>query len=167
VNRDRIVGIVLTSTWLVISGAPRAVAQSSAPSVQWTALAKRDSSDTQAHRLFLEISAVVPEGWHVYALNQLPGGPTPLRIAIEQGVAANITGAASGTSPGKRHDPSFDLDTEFYSDAFTLRFPVESRRSLADSPALPVSVRFQLCSDRECQPPKTVHLLASIDGAAL
>jgi hypothetical protein len=85
---------------------------------------------------------------------------------IEEGAAARITGAVSGSTPEKRHDPSFDLETEFYSHAFTLRFPVESQRSLAASPSLPVSVRFQLCSERECQPPKTIHLLAPIDATA-
>jgi hypothetical protein len=28
---------------------------------------------------------------------------------------------------------------------------------------IPVSVRFQTCSDRECQPPRTVHLAVPID----
>lgn len=165
-TRDRFARIVLTSTWLAIGGAPWALAQTGAPTVQWTASAKRDPADVDVHRAILEISAVVPEGWHVYALNQAPGGPTPLRVTIEEGAAARITGAVTGSSPEKRHDPSFDLDTEFYSRAFTLNFPVQSRRSLAASPSLPLSVRFQLCSERECQPPKTIHLLASIDATA-
>jgi hypothetical protein len=163
-NRNRFVGAVLASTWFAIGGAPWALAQTAAPNVHWTASAKRDPADVQTNRATLDISAVVPEGWHIYALNQLAGGPTPLHVAIEAGAAAQITGVASGTTPEKRHDPSFDLDTEFYSHAFTLHFPVESRLSLEASPSLPVSVRFQLCSERECQPQKTIHLLASVDG---
>jgi hypothetical protein len=163
--RHRIARRVLAAC-ILLSGAPCALAQTSAPSVQWTALAKRDPNDSQGQRAILEISAVVPEGWHVYAETQSPGGPTPLRVTIEEGAAARIAGVASGTSAERRHDLSFGFDTEFYSHAFTLRFPVESQGSLTASASLPVSVRFQLCSERECQPPKTIHLAAPIDATA-
>jgi hypothetical protein len=163
----RRVRVMLTVAGLAIGAASSTQAQSLAPpSVQWSAAARRDSADAQGRRAVLNISAVVPQGWHVYALNQPAGGPTPLRIAIEQGAAAQITGAPSGTNPEKRHDPSFDLDTEFYARDFSLHFPVESQSTLEASQSLPVSVRFQLCSERECQPPKTIHLLASLKGAS-
>jgi Disulphide bond corrector protein DsbC len=141
-------------------------AQSLAPSVQWSASAQVDGTDPQGRRALLEVAAIVPQGWHVYALNEPEGGPTPLRVAIEQGVTVKITGPASGAIPEKRHDPSFDLDTEFYPRDFTLRFPLESLGAVRALQSLPVSVRFQLCSERECQPPKTIHLIASLNGAA-
>jgi Disulphide bond corrector protein DsbC len=165
VTRHRRVRTLVAIAWLSTGAAPWTLAQALAPSVEWNASAKRDSADAQGHRAILEISAVVPEGWHVYALNQAPGGPTPLHVAIEEGAAVRVTGAASGSTPERRHDPSFDLQTEFYTRDFTLYFPLESQRALAGSPPLPVSVRFQLCSERECQPPKTIHLLASIEAA--
>jgi hypothetical protein len=91
--------------------------------------------------------------------------PTALQVAIEEGASARVSGAASGSVPERRHDPSFDLETEYFTRDLTLRFPVETRGNLADAASLPVSVRFQLCSERECQPPKTIHLLAAIDAA--
>jgi hypothetical protein len=33
------------------------------------------------------------------------------------------------------------------------------------SQQIPVSVRFQTCNDRICQPPKTVHLSAAVSVA--
>jgi hypothetical protein len=152
---------------LLASASPRATqAQTDVPSVQWGATARRDSTDPTGRRATLDLFAVVPEGWHVYALNQAPGGPTPLHVALEEGAAARVTGPVSGSAPEKRHDPSFDLDTEFYTHSVALHLPLESQRPLIDSSTLPVRVRFQLCSERECQPPKTVHLLASIMAAA-
>ncbi len=119
--------------------------------VQWTGVL-----DVKASAL--ELSATVQEGWHVYAATQLPGGPTPLQVTLGEGAGAQLQGIASGTAPLKRHDTSFDLDTEFYTQAFTLHLPVIWHSSRETVAFLPVVVRYQTCSDHECLPPKTVHL---------
>jgi hypothetical protein len=169
---NRVIRIALCSSWLAIGGGTWALAQTPAPSVQWSASVKSLGDDASNTRATLVLSAVIPEGWHVYALTQAPGGPTALRVTVEPGAAAQVAGAATGTTPETRHDPSFDLETQFYTHAFSLNFPIESQRAtLAERSALgasplPVQVRFQLCSERECQPPKTVHLFAPIEAPA-
>ena len=61
----------------------------------------------------------------------------------------------------KTHDPSFDLDTQYYEKAFTVSVPV--RVGTAAGPQqIPVSVRFQACNGKTCKPPKTVKLSAPI-----
>jgi hypothetical protein len=135
------------------------------PLVQWSAVVKSADAGNGGGDASLELSAVVPEGWHVYAATQLPGGPTPLRVSLEDGANARLTGVASGTVPQKRHDKSFDLDTEFFTGAFTLRLPLVWLASRTAAPLLPVEVRYQTCSERECQPPQTVHLAAPTNAA--
>lgn len=144
---------------LLIAPMPQGFAQP-APLVHWTAVVKSADADSAGSDASLELSAVVPEGWHVYAATQLPGGPTPLRVSLEDGSDARLTGDASGTVPRKRHDKSFDLDTEFYTGAFTVRMSLVWLASRPSTPLLPVDVRYQTCSERECQPPQTVHLVA-------
>jgi Disulphide bond corrector protein DsbC len=148
--------VSIATALFTLGGAHWVMAEPSVPNVQWHVSATRSS---------LELAALVPDGWHVYALHQAAGGPTPLLVTLDAGAAASLVGAPSGTAPETRHDPSFDLKTAYYAHAFTLSFPIKVRSSLANSPVLPVSVRFQLCSERECQPPKTVHLLAPIGAA--
>jgi Disulphide bond corrector protein DsbC len=143
------------------------VARSSAepaPTVEWTALVRSHTVPVAGGTASVELSAAVAEGWHVYAATQLPGGPTPLRVTLEEGTGAKVTGKLSGTTPQKHHDTSFDLDTEFYTGAFTVHLPVVWR-GVAVPESLPVDVRFQTCSDRECQPPKTIRLSAQLAGA--
>jgi hypothetical protein len=42
--------------------------------------------------------------------------------------------------------------------------PVQvSQQAAAGRQLIPVSIRFQTCSDRECQPPKTIHLSVPIE----
>src|SRR5581483_12496043 len=112
----------------------------------------------------LELSGTIADGWHVYALTQPPGGPTALRVTLDDNQVALATGVASGPPPQKRHDPSFGLESRFYTHAFTIRVPIQvKQQSAAGRQTIPVSVRFQSCSDRECQPPTTIHLLVPID----
>jgi hypothetical protein len=130
----------------------------SAPIVQWTGVLDVAASA-------LDLSATVQEGWHVYAATQLPGGPTPLQVTLGEGAGARLQGVASGTVPLKRHDTSFDLDTEFYTKAFTVHLPVVWHASRDTLAFLPVVVRYQTCSDRECLPPKTIQLSVPTSGA--
>ena len=114
--------------------------------------------------LKLTLNGTVAPGWHVYALKQLPGGPTPLLVTLEANSVANAEGAAAGSPAKTVHDPAFDLDTQFYADAFTLTVPVRLKTHLpAGSQQVPVSVRFQTCNGRICQPPYTVHLSATVN----
>lgn len=140
------------------------IAQVTDPTVDWVASWKASTAVKPGGRGDLELSGVVQDGWHVYALTQLPGGPTALRVSIDENPIASLGGSPSGTPPESRHDPSFDLDTQFYTHSFAVLVPVALKpRVQAGRQLIPVSVRFQTCSARECQPPKTVHLSVPVD----
>src|SRR5689334_7863184 len=81
-----------------------------AETVSWSASAgsapvKPDGAVT------VTLNAKVAEGWHVYALKQLPNGPTPLRITVDQNPLAAQAGEPAGSPATKVHDPAFNLDT--------------------------------------------------------
>ena len=146
---------------LTLSAPLRADDAASHDTVFWTAAVNGPAKAGAAANVTLK--AKVADGWHVYALNQVAGGPTPLRVSLETNAIATANGAAAGSPPLKRHDPSFDLDTELYSRAFDVTLPVRvATNAPAGGQSIPVSVRFQTCNDRICQPPKTVHLAAPV-----
>ncbi len=148
---------------LVLSLLPAATALAQAPgSVQWSASVQ---PATKEGVLLVNVAAQIEKGWHVYAQTQPAGGPTPLRIAVEPGAPYEIAGAITGTAPTKHHDASFDLDTQFYIESFTLKVPVKANAGAP--PAVPITVRFQMCSDTTCMPPKTVHLSAGQKSPAV
>jgi hypothetical protein len=132
--------------------------------VTWTVSAPASGAVRPGSKLALTLHGAVQDGWHVYALKQLPEGPTPLRVTLDTSEVATADGAPSGSAPTTIHDPAFDLDTQFYPRAFTLTAPVRVAKTLAAGKQLiPVSVRYQTCNGRICQPPKTVHLSVPID----
>ena len=142
-----------------------ALAQADGPlgpsTVSWSV---QPATTSQGGPLKLTLNGTVAPGWHVYALKQLPGGPTPLLVTLETNSAVVAAGAPAGSPAKTVHDPAFDLDTQFYADAFTLTVPVRLKPHLPAGPQqVPVSVRFQTCNGRICQPPRTVHLSATVN----
>jgi hypothetical protein len=136
--------------WLMLVFCASAAAQTPDPRVDWAA--------SWSNSTTLELTGHVENDWHVYALTQQPGGPIPLRINIDDNPVAALAGSPSGSTPETRLDPSFNLQTEFYTNSFAVHVPISLKPGAGAGQAIPVSVRFQTCSARECKPPKTVHL---------
>jgi DsbC/DsbD-like thiol-disulfide interchange protein len=138
-----------------------AAAQTPVQPVSWSARAEVDAKP--GSHMIVSLSAQVEEGWHVYGLNQVEGGPTPLRITMDPNGIVQPAGTPSGTPPVKKHDVSFDLDTEVFARPFTLRVPVQVKPHTAvGSQDIAFNVRFQACNDHVCLPPRTVHLTVPV-----
>jgi hypothetical protein len=139
------------------------LAHASQEVVQWSAVLDAPSGLRRGRAATLRVSGEVLEGWHVYALVQKPGGPTPLRVTLHDNPIARLAGSTSGTEPEEKHDPSFDLDTRFYRQQFTLRVPITVKRGAQEGDQIiPVDIHFQSCSERACLPPRTVRLSVPI-----
>jgi len=100
----------------------------------------------------------------VYALTQRPGGPTALRISIDDNPVASQAGAPSGTTPESRHDRASISTRNFIPARSRCNVPVAVKTGVeAGGQVVPVSIRFQTCSARECRPPRTIHLSVPIE----
>jgi hypothetical protein len=135
--------------------------------VHWSASVKSAAAITRGGTATLDLSGEVQKGWHVYALEQHPGGPTPLRVTLDASNIVTAAGPSSGTAAEKVQDTHFGFETQLYTHPFIVHLPVRVGRELAAGKQLiPVSVRFQACSDRECLLPRTVHLSVPFDLTA-
>ena len=125
--------------------------------VKWSASATKSTANGAA----VTLSAAIEDGWHVYALSQPPGGPTPLKITVPSGAPFEIREPIKETKVTRHDDPNFKMETLYYLKAMT--FQVAVKNSGAPSPAtIPIDVRFQACNDRLCLPPYTAHLTAPL-----
>jgi DsbC/DsbD-like thiol-disulfide interchange protein len=146
--------------YLCVSG----VAQAPIQPVQWTGSVTPKLAAEPGKKIVIDLSAEIQEGWHVYGLEQSPGGPTPLRVTLDENGIVLSAGAASGSAPTRKQDQSFNLETQLYNRSFVLHVPIQVKpHPPAGKQLVPVSVRFQACSDRMCLPPRTVHLSAPIE----
>lgn len=137
-------------------------AQTPADLVKWTAALA--STGRSGDATALEISGTIQEGWHVYALTQPSGGPIALHVTLDENEVAQVAGTASGPAPTQHRDRSFGLETQYYTHSFTIRVPIALKQpSESRGGLIPLSVRFQTCSDRLCLPPTTTHLSVRLD----
>ncbi|MEP7147703.1 MAG: cytochrome c biogenesis protein CcdA [Acidobacteriota bacterium] len=106
----------------------------------------------------LTLTVKVESGWHLYALDQPPGGPIPTTITIAPGTPLELLDVTS-PSPISKPDPLFivdgkPLETRYFENeaAFTLALTAVANIAARD---VAIDVRFQLCNDTFCLPPRT------------
>ena len=108
------------------------------------------------------LNAEIDDGWHLYALDQPAGGPIPTTIKIFDGSPFTIDGVIVSPKAITRPDANFIVDgkplnTKFFEK--TAEFGLTARAA-ADTPsdAFALNVRFQLCNDKFCLPPKSLKV---------
>lgn len=106
------------------------------------------------------VRAEVEPGWHLYSLDQPKGGPIATTIKVAEGSQFEIVGKIGEVTKAKvQPDPNFIIDgkpleTKFFTDRAEFSVPLTALSdAAADSIAL--DVRFQLCNDTFCLPPRT------------
>ena len=112
----------------------------------------------------ITVQADIAKGWHIYSLTQAPGGPIPLRIALQGGTDVTQRGVIKAPKPQKYFDKNFGMTTELYSGTPRFTIPVGVTARAAGTRRLEVTARYQVCSDKLCLPPRTdtVHVALRI-----
>lgn len=110
--------------------------------------------------LTVTVKAQVEGDWHLYSLEQPKGGPIATTIKVAEGSQFEMVGtAAEVTKPKVEPDPNFIIDgkpleTRFFTQQADFKVSLKTLADVAaDSIAL--DVRFQLCNDTVCLPPRT------------
>jgi thiol:disulfide interchange protein len=111
----------------------------------------------------VDLTAAIDPTWHLYAVNQPPGGPVPLAIGVAAGRTFSLAGEVGSWLPKTGHDPNFNLETLFYDERAAFTVPVEVAPSTKDGPyKLGITVTYQTCNDRLCLPPREEQLALNV-----
>ena len=107
------------------------------------------------------ISATIEGGWYMYSITQPPGGPIQTRISLGEGPFK--MGGVSGPKPKVKLDPNFKMNTESYTGGAVFNIPFTVAAGTPEGPqTLNASIRYQVCNDVVCLPPKTVKLASAV-----
>jgi thiol:disulfide interchange protein DsbD len=124
----------------------------------WTLTSdKKGASVTADEQFKADLNATIDEGWHLYALEQPAGGPIATTIKVTEGTQFKIAGDIGSPTPLEKFDPNFKINTKYFERQVVFKVPVQA---IAAGPgdALSLDVRFQLCNDTFCLPPRTVRV---------
>jgi thiol:disulfide interchange protein DsbD len=110
-------------------------------------------------KFFVQLSAKISSGWHMYSITQPPGGPTTTVITVPTKQPFRLDGQITAPQPHTAYDANFEMNTETYEDSveFTVPVAVESS-ALAGEQRLGIDVKFQVCNETTCMPATTEHL---------
>src|SRR5271157_2114818 len=113
------------------------------------------------------LTANISEGWHMYSFTQPPGGPNTSQATLLPKQPFKESGSIGGPPPHKAYDPNFEMETESYEGTVNFSLPlVVQANAPSGTKNVAIDVRFQVCNETTCLPPKTVHLSAPVEIAA-
>lgn len=125
--------------------------------VKWTMSVPAQAS--AGARIEAVVTATVEEGWHLYSLKVLEGGPIATQIAMPGPQHFKLAGVVDAPVPLTAHEEAFDMSVEFYFGEVEFRLPVEiNRDAKPGAHKLTVTAKYQACDNKQCLPPKTVRL---------
>jgi thiol:disulfide interchange protein len=112
---------------------------------------------SEGDRAKVTLRAALEDTWHLYAMEQPPGGPIATTIKVPEGSSYEIDGTVSSAEPITEFDSNFNIDTKFFKNFAEFEIPL---RFLSETVAsgVEIDVRFQLCTDALCLPPQTVRV---------
>ena len=108
-------------------------------------------------KFYAKLKAEIEGNWHLYAVEQPTGGPFPTNITIAENLPFAIDGKTSSPEPITKFDPNFQIDTKFFVEQAEFNIPLKTTAE-ANGDDLAINVRYQVCDDKVCLPPKTVKV---------
>jgi DsbC/DsbD-like thiol-disulfide interchange protein len=105
------------------------------------------------------LSVEIEKGWHLYALEKIDGGPIPTRITLAENQPFEL-GKIEFAPPIGIDDAMFGVVTKFYEDSAKFKLPLRVLQNL-ETNKIQVKIRYQICNDEICLPPKSTLVEAN------
>ncbi len=114
-------------------------------------------------KLAVTLSATMDPGWHIYAITQRPGGPTPLRLLLTEGQPFALAGGIKSPAPEVKFDPGFGIEVQTLDSRAEFILPISvAAAASAGKHALKVEARYQACNSSLCLPVQTDTIELSV-----
>ncbi len=124
----------------------------------------RDRALNTGDLVATKLTAEIESGWKLYSTEQPDGGPIATTIKVSEGTQFELAGKIASTPAAtNKLDPLFTgfdgkpLMTKYFTSSVSFAVPVKALGEVTAND-LAFDVRFQLCNDTVCLPPKTVNV---------
>src|SRR5437867_7437706 len=104
--------------------APSAAQEQTPTPIRWSAQPPAQSV-TAGGVITVQAVALIDEGWHLYALDAVEGGPIPTRITAGPAAAFTLREKdIEKPEPTRALDPNFSVETAYYEESATFGLPI-------------------------------------------
>ncbi len=100
------------------------------------------------------VRAKIDSGWHLYSV--VPSGVGPVATGIASWPGGTPTGTTGENKPVKKIDKTFGTLVAFHEKTATFTRRFKLTLPLTAGKSAPVTLHYQLCSDRQCLPPSNI-----------
>ncbi len=107
-----------------------------------------------------KLKAAIEDNWHLYSVEQPGEGPFPTKITIADNQPFQIEGKITSSEAITKFDPNFNINTTYFAKSAEFNLPLKAN-SDSKTDDLAINVRYQVCDDKVCLPPKTVKVTFS------
>ncbi len=126
--------------------------------VSWSLESDAKGKSLKSNSTFkVKLKAAIEGEWHLYAVEQPEGGPFPTKITIAENSPFVIEGKPISPEPITQFDKNFNIETKFFAKTAEFNLNIKSSGE-TKSDDLAVNVRYQVCTNELCLPPKTVKV---------
>lgn len=167
-KRGKIPALLLGIIALMAAGVLAIDAQENLDPIRWTIQTEEIKTALKpGDKLAVQVTAKMDDGWHLYSLDQEPGGPIPTRIKMPEDQPFKLADTIDSPAPRVEMDPNFNMETQFFEEEVTFVLPVAvSAGATPGKQTVRVNVTYQTCTATKCLPPKLVKLTADVNIAA-
>jgi len=101
------------------------------------------------------ISASISPNWHIYSMNTPDGGPVATTFNFNRNPLITLAGKTQENGkPQTIFDDIFGVDVKYYSELVTFVQTIKLKSAVKTN--LSGTVKYMVCNDKMCLPPKTV-----------
>jgi DsbC/DsbD-like thiol-disulfide interchange protein len=118
-------------------------------------------------RFNITLTARIAEGWHLYSMKKLEGGPIPTTISMPVQQPFRMVGVIEAPVGYTSFEEAFGMEVEYYFDEveFVIHAGAYDQAQPGKAKAA-VEVRYQVCDNKQCLPPKTVKVEVPLEITA-
>lgn len=128
---------------------------------QLTAVASTGAEPVASTKVELKVE--IESGWYLYGLDQPEGGPIATTIKVSEGSPFTLAGSIDAQPAKTKLDNNFKvnekpLETKYYENSAAFGISLAPNETSAGIDAVKLDVRFQVCNDTLCLPPRTKRI---------
>lgn len=96
------------------------------------------------------LKAILPDGWHIYSVNQKPGGPLKTSFTFDSSVDYELQGKVTEPKPFSKYEPAFGMQVDFFKREVIFQQKIKLKKP---ETIVKGKIEYMACTDKQCTPP--------------